>query len=107
MITTRRSTIPKPESFESYFSEEAVIQQLCKERAKKAKKRSDALFFHRIAKNKQYGRMIADSGRPTEEVYQLFPPRRLWHAYQTAQGPNLRRVKRKNPLCRSDVAAER
>ena len=62
MINSRRSTIPFVKPFESYFTEEAIIRQLCKERAKKAKKRSDATlcFFielQKISGTEEYSRI--------------------------------------------------
>ena len=48
----------------------------------KQKRETRLCFFHRIAKDKRYGRVIADSGRGSTQIYLLFPPRRIWHRYR-------------------------
>ncbi len=48
----------------------------------KEAKRRDALFFHRIAKDKRNGRILADPKHSNEEIYLLFPSRKLWHSFR-------------------------
>src|SRR5690348_11261492 len=82
MMNSRRSTALSESSFEGCFSDGSVIRELCKERARKAKKRNEALFFHRIARDKRYGRVVVDPKHGAEEIYFLFPPTKSWHRYR-------------------------
>src|SRR5690242_6152385 len=67
--------------FSDYFSEEAIIRELCRARIKHATKRHDAQFFHNI--DRQSTR--PDHLLPTDWgdiPLDVFPPRRLWHRYR-------------------------
>ncbi|HWQ57302.1 MAG TPA: hypothetical protein VN442_26700 [Bryobacteraceae bacterium] len=65
-------------SFDDYFSDEALIREFCRLRAKLAKKRNDELFLHRISKD---SRLSHSEGRAANS-WDIFPPRRLWHSYR-------------------------
>src|ERR1041385_5283884 len=69
-------------SFEEVFSEDSIIAELCKERVKIAKQRSDKLFFYRIATDDQYEDAHT---KETKRIFSLFPPRRFWHCYRPRQ----------------------
>lgn len=66
---------PTKDSLEDYFSEQAVIEVLCRLRLKQSKLRHDALFQRRIS-NK------APKPRDVSEFNSYFPARRLWHKYR-------------------------
>lgn len=68
--------------FDDYFSHDSIVRELCKERARKAKQRNDALFFHRIADDKRYSRIVAPPVPCSAAIYSIFPPRKLWHDYR-------------------------
>jgi hypothetical protein len=42
-------------SFEDYFSDEAIIRELCKARVSLANQRHEALFFHNIDRSRPSG----------------------------------------------------
>jgi hypothetical protein len=65
--------------FESCFSEEMIIRELCRLRAKKAKKRNDELFLDRIAVWQSFKHEPRSAGNGS---WDIFPPRRLWHQYR-------------------------
>lgn len=75
-----RSSSSSPD-FEGFFSRDSILRELCKARIKLAKKRSDNLFYYRIASG-----ISQDATRSTRdssaELNALFPPRRLWHRYR-------------------------
>ncbi len=60
--------------FECYFSEKAIINELCRYRIKLARKRNDVLFWHRISEDKE--RIGDDDG------FELFPARREWKRFR-------------------------
>jgi hypothetical protein len=62
--------------FTQLFSERSVILELCKERAKLAKKRNDKQFLHRISKR------ISPVNSQDLEFEVMFPSRRKWHSYR-------------------------
>jgi hypothetical protein len=68
-------------SFDDHFSDESIIQELCRARVKLATNRHDAAFFHNIAR----------SATPAHEVLprewgdipiDIFPARRDWHRFR-------------------------
>lgn len=67
--------------FQDYFSEEAIIRELCRARIKHAAKRHDAQFFHNINRHSTCPDDLApeDWGEIPSEI---FPPRRAWHHYR-------------------------
>jgi hypothetical protein len=67
--------------FQNYFSEEAIIRELCRARIKHAAKRHDAQFFHNIDRQSTRPDHLApdDWGNVPDEI---FPPRRTWHHYR-------------------------
>src|SRR6266542_3951165 len=68
----RRTFLVK--EFKDYFSDSAIIGELCKERVKRAKRRNDALFWHRIS---------SDRAKLDEDEFDgLFPPRRSWNRFR-------------------------
>lgn len=73
-------------SFEDAFSEDSIVSELCKERIKLAKQRSDNLFFYRIAPDDKHQNAPTNE---TQRIFSLFPSRRLWHSYR----PRKRRSK--------------
>lgn len=66
--------------FEDYFSEEAIIAELCRERVKVAKKRGDRLFWHRISS--------AEKKLNDEDPLSMFPPRRRWKRFRPRRRGN-------------------
>lgn len=75
------SQISPPMKFDDYFSEEAIIRELCRARIKLAAKRHDAQFFHNInRKTPSAANLRANDwgGIPQN----IFPPRRTWHRYR-------------------------
>ena len=64
-------------TFEGYFSDEVIVNELCRFRVKLAKKRNDALFLHRISSDAQ---RISDG-----HELQIFPPRRQWKRFRPAR----------------------
>jgi len=66
------------QSFDDYFTDDAIIAELCKIRVKMAKQRNDMLFWNRISSEK---------GRFKATAASLFPPRRLWKRFR----PRVRR----------------
>lgn len=69
--------------FEDYFSDESIIRELCKARVLLAKKRNEALFLHRISKD----RPAPDRPKPSSPdavPLDIFPPRRRWHSFRPA-----------------------
>jgi hypothetical protein len=65
--------------FNDTFSRNNVIRELCKERAKLARKRNDKQFLHRIDENQPAGPVMSETD---EELENLFPARRKWHRYR-------------------------
>jgi hypothetical protein len=86
MLHCRRLAVPTSRLYEEYFSEESIIRELCKERARKAKKRNETLFFRRIATSEHPGRIAVGPNR--DLVDSLLPPRKLWHRYRARQRGN-------------------
>jgi len=64
--------------FDSCFSEESIIRQLCRDRAKRAKVRNDELFLDRIA----FKRRAKGNPKSAQGSWDIFPPRRSWHRYR-------------------------
>jgi Reverse transcriptase (RNA-dependent DNA polymerase) len=65
--------------FDKLFSAESVIRELCKERAKLAKKRNDRQFLHRISKDTPGMPSASSEDKALEK---MFPPRRRWHSFR-------------------------
>jgi hypothetical protein len=67
--------------FVEYFSEEAIIRELCRARIKHAAKRHDAQFFNNIDVQSIRPDVLApgDWGNIPSDI---FPPRRSWHRYR-------------------------
>lgn len=92
-----RSGHPSFPSFESFFTERAIIDCLCAWRIGRARLRNDRLFLHRIK---------AHHDEPPRKAHDvLFPPRRMWHRYRPRSrgeraGPELNR----KALCRAILA---
>jgi len=63
--------------FDDYFSENAIINYLSKQRAKYAKKRSKDVIMSNISKKDKYNKIIKSQGR-NNILYSITPPRRLW-----------------------------
>lgn len=71
-------------SFRRLFSEDSIIRELCRERAKLADRRNDRLFLHRITQNAP----SEPKATATDlELEGLFPPRKKWHGFR----PRIRR----------------
>lgn len=68
-------------SFDDHFSEEAIIQELCRARIKLATNRHDAAFFHNIARTATpaHGILPPDWGHISIDI---FPARREWHRFR-------------------------
>src|SRR5712664_2988369 len=66
--------------FYETFSEESVIRELCKERAKLARKRNDNQFLHRIDENHPNAPGMS---KTDEDLQNMFPIRRRWHRYRS------------------------
>lgn len=68
-------------SFEDHFSDEAIIQELCRARITLATTRHDAAFFHNISESATPAHEIPprDWGKISAEI---FPPRRVWHRFR-------------------------
>jgi hypothetical protein len=64
--------------FHEYFSEEAIIHELCRARIKHAAKRHDAQFFNNIDVQSARPDILEprDWGNIPSDI---FPPRRGWH----------------------------
>lgn len=62
------------------FSEDSVIRELCKERAKLARKRNDSQFLHRIDENHPNA---PNMSKTDEDLEKMFPVRRKWHRYRS------------------------
>jgi len=59
----------------NYFSDDRIINQICKERVKLASSRHDHQYINRLA-----GHLPEDP--PNHPFYYLMPPRRQWSAYR-------------------------
>ena len=75
-----------------YFSDEQIINQICKERIKLAGQRNDHQYTHRLA-----GHLPEIA--PQHHFYQLLPPRRQWAAFRPRirpgnMNPDLQSLKR-------------
>ncbi|MEK7993123.1 MAG: reverse transcriptase domain-containing protein [Planctomycetota bacterium] len=66
--------------FSEYFSEELIIRELCKARVKLAAKRNDALFLHRISKDKPSANTKMSGAAAS--FLAMFPPRPQWHRFR-------------------------
>jgi len=64
-------------SFDDYFSRNAIISYLSKQRAKYAKKRSKDVIMSNISKRDRYSKIIKSQGK-NNILYCITPPRRLW-----------------------------
>jgi hypothetical protein len=64
-------------SFENYFSEDAIINYLSRQRAKLAKKRSKDHIMAAISKKKKYHNKIRNQGEK-DILCKVMPSRRLW-----------------------------
>jgi hypothetical protein len=65
---------------QNYFSDEQIINHLCKERLKLAASRDDHQYISRLAGHQR-------QEEPDHQFYQLLPPRRQWSAYRLAHRP--------------------
>jgi hypothetical protein len=66
--------------FHYTFSDDSVIRELCKERAKLAGKRNDSQFLHRIDENHSNAPVMS---KTDEDLEKMFPARRRWHRYRS------------------------
>jgi hypothetical protein len=73
--------------FADYFSEENIIEELCRARIKLAGKRHDAAFQHNITRTARAPHSIppSDWGTISERI---FPSRRVWHRYRPKRRRN-------------------
>lgn len=92
-------------SFESYFSEEAIIEYLCKLRAKVAKSRNSKHMVHLMTYSTKYNYHLNDVKNYTEyersfynDLLMLFPSRRKWVKLRK----DMRYNKKTNQLITSD-----
>lgn len=69
------------EPFENYFSEEAIIRELCKARIRVAARRHEALFFHNIDRHLPSAESVP-LPRSWDVPMDIFPPRRRWHRFR-------------------------
>ncbi len=60
---------------EQYFSDERIINQICKERVKRAGSRHDRQYVYRLAG-------CSNESAPRHHFYNLMPPRRQWSAFR-------------------------
>jgi hypothetical protein len=74
----RRSKLSR-QLFRDTFSVESVLLQLCKERAKLARRRNDIQFLHRIDRNQP---SLPRMSGPDGEIHRMFPARREWHRFR-------------------------
>lgn len=74
----QRSSRPYFPVLADYFTDDAIIHQLCLWRVKTARKRNESLFLHRIKPREPE----ADGSPPLADV---FPPRRAWHRHRPKQ----------------------
>jgi hypothetical protein len=74
--------------FAAYFSEETIIEELCRARIKLAGKRHDAAFQHNIASTARAPHTILPSDWGTISAA-IFPGRRLWHRFRPKQRQNM------------------
>jgi hypothetical protein len=68
-------------TFETYFSNDRVIRELCRARVRLADRRHEALFFHNIDASQRSAEEVPAVGWgeiPTD----IFPPRKLWNRYR-------------------------
>jgi len=68
--------------FEEYFSEQSVIDVLCRMRVRRSKSRHDALFFRRLSG-------LAREPREQDQFDRNFPPRSSWHRYRPSHRENM------------------
>src|SRR5437773_1436955 len=61
--------------FDQYFTDDAIIRELCRMRAQKAKERHEGLFFRRMSTD-------APAPESVEKLSRLLPPRRSWHQFR-------------------------
>jgi hypothetical protein len=78
----------KMKKFGQYFSEEAIIRELCKARIKLASKRHDNLFLHNIIPAYEGAEAVTPNNWGSIPL-DIFPPRWQWHSFR----PKLRRSK--------------
>ncbi|MGH9640495.1 MAG: reverse transcriptase domain-containing protein, partial [Bryobacteraceae bacterium] len=91
-------------NFAEFFSEEAIIRELARERLKRADRRGKRLFYRRIAPLPE--RLLDDR----HEGDMLFPPRRLWGRFRprdrrgkSAQALNLIALTRATSCLRGEM----
>lgn len=75
----QRRSLTGSDLFVSLFSENNVILELCKERAKIANKRNDKQFLHRISKQ------VLPIYSPDPDFDKMFPSRRVWHRFRPSK----------------------
>src|SRR5437870_11862356 len=68
--------------FESYFSNDNIVAELCKARGKLAEKRHEALFFHNIDRSQPSAEDIGLPASWGDVQLDIFPPRKLWNRYR-------------------------
>ncbi len=71
-------------SFSEHFSEEAIIEALCRARIKLAEKRHDAAFQHNIARTARAPHTVMPTDWGTIPL-DIFPGRRFWHRFRPKQ----------------------
>jgi hypothetical protein len=68
-------------SFKDHFSDEAIIQELCRARITLATTRHDAAFFHNISESSAPAHDILPQNWGKIPV-DIFPPRSVWHRFR-------------------------
>ncbi len=68
-------------SFEEYFSEKIIIEELCRARMQLASSRHAAAFFHNIARTAKATHRVSPPAWGHIPV-DIFPPRREWHRFR-------------------------
>jgi hypothetical protein len=63
-------------SFDEHFSDDSILWELCKARAKLAKSRHDRLFLHRISKDSPSAEFTR------KDLEGMFPSRRVWNRFR-------------------------
>jgi hypothetical protein len=75
-------------AFAACFSEETIIEELCRARIKLAGKRHDAAFQHNITCTARAPHTLLPSDWGTISAT-IFPSRRLWHRFRPKQRQNM------------------
>jgi hypothetical protein len=66
---------------DDFFSKKNILNYLCRQRAKKAKRRNEIHLLSRISKRKKYykyHKKVKNENNNSNEICSIMPPRRLW-----------------------------